>query len=190
MKARPTSNYPVRMVRETDEVPDSHARIYEGIYTVVLNETVRVAFVPDVSTVAPPWDRRLLPDDLDLVSTPEQARIEMVLFSSYAVTPNARLAGEVERVPDVQASANAEGAASAQSRPTWVRYVEPAQFDRMAAELPRLFEVVLSGFRHLRVNDLMEFEVVRFLTEEIVPAPWLNPYHATMLGRGEPGGPR
>src|SRR5690606_10285212 len=99
MKARPTADYPVRVVREANEVLAANAAYYEGIYSVILNQTVQVVFVPDVSAQAPPWDGHQLPADLDLVATAEQARIEMVVWAQYAVTPNAPLAGQVEQIP-------------------------------------------------------------------------------------------
>lgn len=133
MKPRPRRDYPVEVVLQTDEVPESIARYYEGIYRVVLNHTVDIAFVPDVSAVAPPWDGRQLPANLDDVSTVEQARIHMVLFNPYSVTPHPRLAGEVERVPELLSPPASGWQTPPELRRDWVRYVEPRPFDRFAA---------------------------------------------------------
>ena len=159
---------------EKYEVLPANAAYYEGIYTVTLNHTVDVVFVPDVSAVAPPWDGHHLPDDLDRVTSAEQARIEMVLTARYAVTPHPRLAGEVEEIPDVLRPTGEDGWPGPPSRPGWVRYVAPAEFDRYAAELPALYEVVPTRFSGVTVSALMAYEVVRFIAEQIVPAPWLT----------------
>lgn len=191
MKSRPQADYPVWVVPEKYEVLPANAAYYEGIYTVTLNHTVHIVFVPDVSAVAPPWDGHDLPDDLDRVANAEQARIEMVLWARYAVTPHPRLAGEVEPIPDVLPPTGDDGwPGSTDRRPGWVRYVAPAEFDRYAAELPALYEAVPTRHSGVTVSALMAYEVVRFIAEQIVPAPWLDPYHATMLGRHGPGGLR
>jgi len=185
MKPAPRADYPVWVVPEKYEVLPADAVYYEGIYTVVLNYTVDITFVPDVSAVAPPWRGDDQPDDLDRIASAEQARVEMVLWSRYAVTPNARLAGEVAAVP-VPRSADQEAPPLDDA---WVRYVAPAEFDRYAAELPALYEVAGSRRSGVTVSRLLEYEVVRFIDAEIVAAPWLNPYHAEMLGR-TPSAPR
>jgi hypothetical protein len=173
------------VVRETNEVRGPGASYYEGIYTIVLNQTVDVAMVPDVSRAAPPWDARAVPADRDLVSTVEQARIDILLSSSYAVTPNPALAGRVERTESDRRVTDAAGAAPIpeDQRRGWVRYVSAAEFDRFADELPRLYEVVLGQHSGALVSGLLGFEVMRFVTEQIVAAPWLHPYDAKMLGR-------
>jgi hypothetical protein len=186
MKNRPTADYPVRVVRETNELDDAVSAPYEGIYTVVLNQVVRITFVPDVSAAAPPWDGRQLPADVDVASTVEQARLEMVLASSYAVAPSARLAGEVERTPGIwrAASAPRRPPLPEEQRRGWVRYVR-AKFERFAAQLRTFYEAVRGMLSGATVSRLTEFPVMRFIAEQIVAAPWLHPADAKMLGCGE-----
>jgi len=172
MKVSPKADYPVRVERPADDVPAGQARHYEGIYTAVLNHQVTIDFVPDVSTAAPPWDDHLLPVNLDLVVSVEQARVETVLFARYAVTPNTPLAGQVEQA----------GVAPTRG---WVRYVQSAEFDRFALELSRLYDAAFDRFSGPTVSQLLEYEVVRFIAEEIVASRWLDPYHAMMLGRSD-----
>jgi hypothetical protein len=104
----------------------------------------------------------------------EEARLASVLFSSCAVTPNADLAGTVERLT----SPPADG------EPALVRYVTPAEFERYLADLDRLNHVV--GSLHqvtIKVDDLRDHEVIQFLEREVVAASWLRPADALVLGR-------
>src|SRR5262245_10804144 len=74
MKVSPRADYPVRVLaQEWDEQPH-RAELYRDVFAVTLNHVVEIVFVPDVGEVAPPWDGRTLPPDLDDVSTPAQAR--------------------------------------------------------------------------------------------------------------------
>jgi hypothetical protein len=172
MRAPHTADCPVELWPNAAEVPPHQAACYDGIYTVCLNNSVWVVFVPDVSADGPPWDGRQLPDDLDLVDNTTQARVEAIMFAKYAVTPNAQLAGEVHAIGDI----------SGLQRRRWVRYVTPAEFDQFAAELPRLYEVDLDHDAGFTVNGLREeFHLVRFLANEFVEAPWLDPADASLL---------
>jgi hypothetical protein len=187
VKERPTADYPVRVVRETNELDDAVSAPYEGIYTVVLNHIVSITFVPDVSAQAPPWDGSQLPVDFDVASTVEQARLEMVLAAHYAVTPNTSLAGEVERFPETWRPASAPPGPPMpdELRRGWVRYVTSEEFDGFATELPVFHEVVLGMLSGATVSRLTDFQVMRFIAEQVVAAHWLHPRDARMLGRGD-----
>jgi hypothetical protein len=177
VKVGPSSNYLVRVLREEWERPD-RPELYRDVFEVTLNHAVTVMFVPDVSAVAPPWDAGRLPAGLDDLATVEEARLASVLFSSYAVTPNADLAGTVERLTSPPGDGD----------PALVRYVTPAEFERYLADLDRLNHV--AGSLHqvtLRVDDLRDHEVIQFLEREVVAAPWLRAADARMLGRPEVG---
>jgi hypothetical protein len=50
----------INIVPEHWEHDDPPARFFERIYTVALNSHVRIAFVPDVSDVCPPWSVELI----------------------------------------------------------------------------------------------------------------------------------
>ena len=45
-----------------------------------------IAFIPDLSPVATPWEELRLPEDLDAITTPEQARLATALLTPYVVT--------------------------------------------------------------------------------------------------------
>lgn len=181
MKPGPHADYPIQVYPQSWEEDSLRAPHYQGVYSMVLNYIVEVAFVPDVSAAAPPWGGRQLPANVDEVSTPEQARLAAVLLAKYAVTPNDARAGDVEcaRWPPHEGPIG-DG---------WIRYVSAVEFARYAAELDRLSEIVSSRFPDKTVSDLRDYEVVRFIEREVVAAPWLQPRDAAMLGRIAADGP-
>ena len=166
MKISPKADYPIRVVPEADEREGPAERYFQGIYRVVLNQMVDVVFVPDVSAVAPPWDRRTMPASLDEVTAPEQARLVTALLAAYAVTPNDARAGAEER--------HEAGV---------VFYVTAAEFGRYAAELAELSEILFSRWPKETVSDLRGYDVVGFLERRVVGSAWLRPQDAAMLGR-------
>jgi hypothetical protein len=176
MKVSPKADFPIQVIPEVEEREGLVEGLFEGIFRAVLNHTVDVVFVPDVSAVAPPWDYHTLPGSLDGLTTVEQARIVTAFTSPYLVTPNVELAGTVERV-EWSADGEPEGSQSV------VFYVMPAEFDRYAAELERLSELVFSKWPKERASDLRRFEVVLFLERKVVDSGWLDPEDAAMLGR-------
>lgn len=174
MKVSPTANYTVRVLRqEWEEIPEV-ARLYTGVFAVALNYTVDIGFVPDVSSLAPPWNPAALPSNLDDVATPELARLGTALFSSYVVTPNPALAGTEDGFtwPDEESPPSGV-----------VFYVTSEEFDRYAVDLDRLTAVAGNLHSQVRVADLRDYEVVRFLEERVVASPRLKPRHAVLLGQ-------
>lgn len=175
MKVAPTADYTVRVLRQEWEEPDATAPMYRGIFAVGLQQLVDISFVPDVSGLAPPWDYRLLPDNLDTIETPEMARLATALLSSYVVTPNDARSGTEERFtwpstdgPDTSGV---------------VFYVTAEEFARYAADLDRLTAVAGSLYSDRQVSTLLDHEVIGFLERRVVASSRLEPRHAILLGR-------
>jgi hypothetical protein len=166
MKVSPSADYYVRVRPQEWEEDPRTASLYAGIFQVDLNFVVGVAFVPDLSPVAPPWDFSGLPADFDDITTSEQARLATVLTSSYVVTPNDKLAGTQE--------AHEQGV---------IFYVSMPEFARYAEELRRLAELVGSVHSLARVSELRGPEVIGFIERGIVASTWLSPADAAELGQ-------
>jgi hypothetical protein len=178
MKPNPRADYPVGVREESWEQSDSEAaRLYEGIYTMTLNYRVDIAFVPDISAMAPPWDGHGLPANFDEIATVEHARYATALLGSYVVTPDATRIGDVVRFRFPADEPRADD--------TLVRYVDPGDFARYLADLKALTKIVGSIYPNRTVVDLRDYEVIRFVEAEIVGAPWFGPADAAWLGRGE-----
>jgi hypothetical protein len=177
MKVGPKVNYPVGVRPQEWDEPNENAPLYRGIYAVTLNYTVDIAFVPDISAIAPPWDRRMLPDNIDTIDTPEMARLATALFSSYVVTPNDRMAGAEDRInrkpPPGMEHVDTSGV---------VFYVTAEEFARFATQLDDLVEIASDRHPGVRVEDLRDREVIAFIERRVVASPLLQPADAEMLG--------
>jgi len=175
MKVGPSAHYSVGVRPQDWDVPTDNAPLYRGIFAVELNHHADISFVPNISSVAPPWDSRQLPVDIDTVDTMEMARLAAALLSSYVVTPNDELADSEEQIGWHDSGTLEE--------PAFVFYVTADAFSRYVADLETLTEIA-SGL-HVRplVDDLRDREVIAFIERRIVASGLLRAYHAEMLGQ-------
>jgi hypothetical protein len=181
MKASPTADYPVRVYDEPSDQDPPEAELYEGIFTMVLNYYVRIAFIPDVSAVAPPWDDRLFAE-ADEITTVEQARMVVALATPYLVTPNEALAGTEETF---------ESGHDRQDGPRRrvAFYVTPDEFARHADDLARLAALnAYSLHPKKKVSELRDYEVVGFVQRRVLASRWMDSWDASMLCLTPAGG--
>ncbi len=165
MKIGNPANYYVRVRRESWEQPEA-AEAFAGVITVDLNRLLSITFVPDVSAVAPPWSGRTLPEAVEAF-TPADARVDAVLGTDWAVTPNAGLAGTAEQV----------------GGDTTVLYVSPEAFQRLAADLAELTGVAGAVQSTVRRDEVADRPAIRFIEENVLTSPLLDPRHAGIVGR-------
>lgn len=178
MKVVPTADYPVQVLRQAWEEEPAVAHLYDGAYAVSLNHVVKVAFIPDVSPLAPPWDADALTALLEVpqeAMTPIQAQVFSALSASYVITPSAGLADRDEtfRWP----------AGGGEEDEHAVFYIDPPAYARYAAELDALTEVASDASPDQRVSDLRHHPVIAFLERRVVASDRLIPRHAVLLGR-------
>jgi hypothetical protein len=175
MKVSPKADFPVKVVRQEWEQEPPTAPLYHGIFTVTLNHVVHVAFVPDVSDLAPPWDDHLLPADFDEISTEAQARVATGILASYVVTSNEKLADTTETFAwDLDSEFGPSTGV--------VFYVHSKTFQGYAAELAELAERNAGSFYPKQtVSELPGLRVVEFLRTHVLRPRWLSPDHAAML---------
>lgn len=178
MKVTPTADYPVQVLRQAWEEEPAVAHLYTDAFAVSLNYLVKVAFIPDVSTLAPPWEANTLTALLEVpqqTMTPSQAQVFSALSASYVVTPSEQLAGRDEtfRWP----------ASGSDEDEHVVCYVEPQEYAEYAVELEALTEIVGDAYPARRVSDLRRYPVVAFLERRLVASDRFAPRHAVLLGR-------
>jgi hypothetical protein len=165
MKVNPRTDYPVRVRPLSMEVEPSVAALYAGGYEVAFNYMVTFSFVPDLGTTAPAYDRALLPENLDEVATPEQARLEAVLFAEYAITPNDRLAGTNERLPAPPWADGWPGGV--------VSYVRAEQFARFAIDLEALVPDLCALYSDTPISRLGGHPALDFAVR-LTAEPWFT----------------
>lgn len=173
MKEFPTPDFPVyvyeQIIDEWYEENEDHADLFKGIFHLIFNHVVDIAFVPDLSEIAPPWNADLFPEEYDSMSTVGEARVTQVLLTPYSVTPNRRLAGTDESIVFGE-------------YPKTVFYVTPEEFERYSVDLDGLADVVMRSCPR-RVSRLRDHEVVTFAERRVVASPRLKSYHAKLLCR-------
>jgi hypothetical protein len=175
VKVGPSANYYVRARAQAWEQDPAEAPFFDGIYRLDLHMNIGIAFVPDVSHLAPPWSGDLMPAE-QIIRTPDQARLYTALVNTYTVTPNQRLAGTDEAFtwlsPDVPEELY--GA---------VFYVTAEEFSDYTADIAALSETIGGLRTFVRVDTLRDHEVIRFVERRIVDSPLLLPRHAARLAR-------
>jgi hypothetical protein len=174
MKAGPKADYPVRVYDESSEHDPPEAELFERVFTMVLNYYVRIAFVPDVSAVAPPWNDDLRANAPELETT-EQARMAVALTTPYLVTPN-------EALTDTEATFEGGRYEDCGPRRRVVFYVAPGEFDRYSAELVVLAELnAYSLHPKKRASELRGYEVIDFVQRRVLASRWIDSWDADML---------
>jgi hypothetical protein len=175
VKISPSANYYVQAHPQAWEEDPDDAPLFDGIYGLDLHLNVGIAFVPEVSHLAPPWSGDLMPAE-QIIRTADQARLFTALTTVYTVTPNARLAGTDDtftwlapEIPDELRRA--------------VFYVTADEFGRYTADIATLSEFVGGLRTFVRVDQLRDYEVIRFVERRIVESPLLQPEDAWWLGR-------
>jgi hypothetical protein len=176
VKIKPSANYTVGVRRREWEEDPPASPIYEGMFTITLNYSVPVVFIPETG-VAPPWNDASLPPGLSEPTTVEQARLIEALTSDYVVTPHDALAGTEERFPRLT-DADPDLL-------TVVFYVGRDEFTRYASDLEQLSEVAGDLHSFTRVADLRGYGVIDFVERRIVASSWLMPIDAETLGQTE-----
>jgi hypothetical protein len=83
-------------------------------------------------------------------------------MASYAVTPNAALAGRTEQTGTPEFPAN-------------IFYVDPDEFAEFTRELTALSEIASDGNPELQRDELIDRSVIRFIDDRVLGSPLLTP---------------
>jgi hypothetical protein len=172
--------------RETWENEGATSQFFVGVYTVALNSHVRIAFVPDVSDVCPPWREDLVPNGAE-VSSEREARLFQVLTSEYSVTPNSRLAGreEVIQLPSGNPPPDLDPWGAELSGPNHgtIWYVALDDWQALADELEELTESAYSEVHFVRMSQIAGTHLAKFLVERFLSSGRLPASHLEILRR-------
>jgi hypothetical protein len=178
VKITPSADYYVGVKLKEWEVESFAKPLYAGIIDVLLHYAVSITFIPDLSTVAPPWDAPFDPPPLDERTPPEEVRLYEALTAIYGVTPNDPRAGTEERFvwpPDGDPRFDT----------STIFFVTAAQFTRYSDDLVQLSEIATGLRSFTRLSALPDFDVLHFLEHRILASAWLNPRHAHSLCRSQ-----
>lgn len=164
---------PVSVWPQSREV-DAEARpLYEGISGVILNRVLTVMFVPQFARRADNWPP-IVPEDIDTLSTPDEARRLSAAMASYTVTPDPQRAGEVETIP----------AFDPELPEPVIFYVGSADFAVFARELSEVAQHVSGNSSSMRLFDLGAYEFARYLLTNVLASDHFSLEDAQKLRGG------
>jgi hypothetical protein len=167
MKPTPKYDFSVGVSPETREHPSPANELYRDIYSVLLNHTVSIEFVPAFTRA--PWPPTL-PDDVDAIASSEEARRVTVALATYAVTADDARALTIELI-------DADGKHV-------VFYVCLADFDELTIELQRVVDKLGGVHDAIAISQLAAPALTKLLLERILRSGRLTQYELYMLGRG------
>ena len=185
MKPAPRHDFPLRVVPESREVGLHVAELYRGIYEVILNFTVKVFFVPEFTSYVGHWPPTI-PQDVDEVRTVQEARLIAMAMSTYCVTPNDLLKGQVQHLALSSPTMDRERLSTLDAEfedDRVVYYVGRRDFDVFDDELTALVEQCGGLHDPCKVSDIRHYEVVRFLLSRVVASQSFLAADARLLGR-------
>jgi hypothetical protein len=168
MKPTPRYDFPVGVWRASADHSGPAAAAYEGIYSVTLNRTVTIEFVPTVDRRLP-WPPEL-PPDVDQVDASAEARRTTVALARFLVTPDPERRGTIETI-------------SAEDDVHVVFYVSAAEFEEFARELASIAERMTGVRDAVLVSSLGGSALSLFLLERFLPDGRLSERELSMLGR-------
>ena len=160
--------------------PPELSALYDGIWTVTLNATLSVTFVPHVDRDDPPWP---VEDGLpaDPFTVPAQVRWFELTTGSLSVTPDAARAGTVEQF-------------DAGEWKSTVWYVTPAEFAAFVTDLDALDDVIDQiqlrddpARNRAHRDDVLGFAVMRFVDGVVLGSSHLTEVQASTVGRTRTG---
>lgn len=185
MKPSPRHDFVVNVWPESREYTDQVSKLYAGIYSVSLNHSFSIEFVPAFERF--PWPPGL-PGDVEDVKSCDEARRTMVVLSRYVVTPDDTRKATIETMPDTGSDLLGRGIPSEDIQTTRdtehsVFYVSAAEFDELAQELGELQDRTPGIHDSLPISQLKGTALARFLHERILPSGRLLRRELHMLDR-------
>jgi hypothetical protein len=168
MKPTPKFDFPVGVWPETREHLSPASELYRGIYSVLLNHTVSIEFVPAFTRA--PWPPTL-PEDIDAIASSHEARRTTVALARYAVTADDARASTIEVI-------DGDGKHV-------VFYVCLADFDDLTIELQRVADELSGVHGAIAVSQLAAPALTKLLLDRILRSGHLTQYELYMLGRAD-----
>lgn len=167
MKPTPRHDFPVNVWPESHDHPSPVNELYRDVYTATLDHIVHIQFVPAFQRT--PWPPEL-PNDVDEVTSKDEARRTIIALASYSVTPDARRAGEFETLETDEF----QGV---------IFYVSVDEFERVATELRALADRFGGVHDSIPISELGGSAFEKLLLERIIPSGQLSSRDLAMLGR-------
>jgi len=171
MKPIPRYDFSVNVQYRPWEEDEKRAHFFKGIYEVILNHHIEIAFVPEIKQVTS--------ESISTISITEnilsqvEARIATVAASFYTVTPNDLLTGKEELIP--LNSPELGGSA--------LFYVTEKEFINFQGELSLVSQTTGRFSNSRKISELKEFEFARAICDRILKSKFFSQCDLRILGR-------
>jgi hypothetical protein len=170
MKPTPHYDFPISVRRQTWEEEPDEAHFYEGIFTVNLNYSSSLLFVPVVERIVWPPS---LSGRTDSINSEQEARLFTLALSRYSVTPDPERAGQEEMIPG----------SLAELEPGVIFYVSDHEFFVFSQELGKLADERPSVHSAWRISEIMDLEVSNFILSRLLISKHISRRDLELLGR-------
>ncbi len=174
MKPGHPFDFRVHVRPESLEHNETVADHFDGIYLVVLNHVIWVHIVP--AFPREPWPP-VLPKNMDVVASKEEARRMSVGAGQYVITADEARAGTLESVPmELVDPAGPSG-------DIVVWYITAGEMEPLSNELSELSERFPGVHDTLAVSEIAKTQLAELLLSRIVKSPPMRKEDMHTLGR-------
>jgi hypothetical protein len=161
-------DYAVQVWREERQAAlPENAHFYKGIFDVTVLELADLMFVPAFPRTPDNWPATV-PNNVDIVHSEYEARLYTAALANMAVTPDEKLAGQVQFFPFPPPP---PGYSPSRSSPTMgvLFFVTPEQYELFSEELLTIEKDTFFTNQYVRLAKVKHFECIKFILEVIVP---------------------
>lgn len=142
-----------------------YAHFYEGIYGVTVNHHTHIAFVPAFQRPQA-WPPQM-PDDVDVVTSEDEARLFTALLAHYTITPDDKRVGQRETLHFPPPAMYPE----IKDPTSTLIYVTTEQFIGFQQELATLAERLPSVHDRLWLPEVADQTSIQFIIEHVLEVP-------------------
>ena len=157
----------IHVIDEYKEHEENITGGYSGMYSIVINDSIIITFIPEFKRYTDKWylnlpESILEDDDYDA----QEARIVRAVNSRVSITPSTEQAGtkEVFSLP-IQFEHPALTNEKLDKRTIY--YVKPEDFYTFRGELATVSEIA-SENNLVEINELKDFEFIKFILSNVV----------------------
>ena len=190
MKPLPTDEFTVKFVDERWEVPEKTSQYFKGIFSVILNHTATLYFIPEIDRSIIDWPPKYDEEMCESETSYLDAQLTTLMFSSYVVTPSQSLAGQEEVIPSEIIFFNSPAYLDLDLEARIIFYVTSEEFSTFSQEhedshysIDKESVLIQSVYPEYSILDLEESAIGQFIMNRFLNSKYLYEYHKYILGQ-------
>ena len=167
-------DFRVHVRSEVLDQPSDVADYFDGIFSVILNHLPSVHVVPPFERQ--PWPP-VLPENIDIVHSRDEARRLIISMATYVVTADDARAGTEEVMPQEPLSPGGPPEHAV------VFYISRLELDPLLEELDELSDRFMGVNDTIPVSTIASSLIAQILLTRVVASPNMRSDHLRILGR-------